>query len=1288
MSSRIIAKKLAKQKKQQEILEQERIEQEEAAAIAEDERRRKNEKRIESQKNIMSRLTEEGDLVQALAISRATDTLNSETSKEIIDFLQNHEDINVIEQKDALDRLVSPVELVSPAASMRPPRPAVGSVPTLGYSPAFTQTSEVITQTSEDLTQTSEDLLIEVDNSPENQMVVKEILSDTISSQIIPFPLLGLLEKLDEMYDENKKKRLYNDVYLGLYGKPPLSSLSVEDVKAKIDERFNTRIRWLKRRMNNYVNEYFSFANPIIENIKTALRKSQGNFFTSFQDMDFNIATSSREIDPSKVTFFIGYVTLLCIMLFINFIARFIKILNDVDSTFGSIIEIITEDTDVLKVRNEYRRHACIQSLGLIEYTFRCININTILRLLFSQLGILGTITIMIIFIAVFRNQSSLFNWFYVIFFKVLLLIVENTPANDVTSKAGKGAAIIFINSQINGATGAVESVGELTYNSLPSSAQQIVDLTVETTDMITSGASDFYSNVTIAFPLACANISNQIVNANLSSIKEGVTTAVEETITEAARYTSDVALRRITGINNAAVDFSTIIMEDVMIGTFAFARAVNQISIFGASLIVNKDDDNVTDSPSINDTDSPSIKVIESLREEVTHFNDDKLFISKVDQQLAMIMEATKEANELLHSPFTPDVEKEEIHMKFIKKMVDTIQLPTIRNQLNVNPHSVENISDLLQRVTNSNNNNTEISQVIDTNAIISELKPMGTTPVFNETDIAIIPQESKNKTQLYKLFSERNSSAMVNITQSSSDLNKLGLTTIPFTNTVVSTINTAGGLILKCVIPEEDIGIIIQDVEYLGNAINSIYKAVDLGRRQVVLSVYDTTKDYTPDNLDKLRLGLRKRANDIKGASADIIKQTLDSYENIIKIGVVVAGGAALFYVAPVALGLTATLYPSLYTSSVTGLQLVGSVGYRGIEAVGSTSYLGFNYLFFPTARFGVYMLSKWFDFLSKKTIGDIGVQRIVFGDTGMYLSFGSSIEPIIDTVTPYYDVAAPIVQENALAFSSKMSIMGDELGVSILLNPNYVAAYATVMLASSASAIVGAAIYSDLNNILNEPNIGRLRGSYQNILKQHSNLNVLRSTRSSDYIPLNTPQPSREGSLEGSPRESDEEFDNKHLMNRFELLDPSEQDIVMKQYEEFKQKRYSELSPEQKKLEDDVRANSEEILFNLPSKDRAEDEEFARMAKREGLRIFTDKIYLPEKKRKLAEAEAEKKRADEEGYLAVLSGFFKGGASKNTRKKRVKKSTRKYNKKSGKKGKSNKKKRSNKKHRHSRR
>ena len=1278
MSSRI-AKKLAKQKKQQEILEQERIEQEEAAAIAEDERRRKNEKRIESQQNIMSRLTEEGDLVQALAISRATDTLNSETSKEIIDFLQNHEDINVIEQKDALDRLVSPVELVSPAASMRPVRPAIGSVPTLGYSPAFTQTSEDLIPTLEDLTQTSEDLQIEVDNSPENQMVVKEILSDTISSQIIPFPLLGLLEKLDEMYDENKKMKLYRDVYLGLYGKPPLSSLSVEVLKAKIDERFNTRIGWLKRRMNNYVNEYFSFANPIIENIKTALEKFPGNFFTSLQDMDFNIANYRREINPLQVTFFIGYVTLLCIILFINFIASFIKILNDVDSTFGSIIEIITEDTDVLKVRNEYRRHACIQSLGLIEYTFRCININTILRLLFSQLGILGTITIMIIFIAVFRNQSSLFNWFYVIFFKVLLLIVENTPANDVTSKAGKGAAIIFINSQINGATGAVESVGDLTYNSLPSSAQQIVDLTVETTDMITSGASDFYSNVTIAFPLACANISNQIVNANLSSIKEGVTTAVEKTITKAATYTSDVALGHITGINNAAVDFSTIIMEDVMIGTFAFARAVNQISIFGASLIVNKDDVNVTDSVSNNVTDSVGNNVIESLREEVTHFNDDKLFISKVDQQLAMIMEATKEANELLHSPFTPDVEKEEIHMKFIKKMVDTIQLPTIRNQLNVNPHSVENISDLLQRVTNSNNNNTEISQVIDTNAIISELKPMGTTPVFNETDIAIIPQESKNKTQLYKLFSERNSSAMVNITQSSSDLNKLGLTTIPihspFTNTVVSTINTAGGLILKCVIPEEDIGIIIQDVEYLGNAINSIYKAVDLGRRQVVLSVYDTTKDYTPDNLDKLRLGLRKRANDIKGASADIIKQTLDSYENIIKIGVVVAGGAALFYVAPVALGLTATLYPSLYTSSVTGLQLVGSVGYRGIEAVGSTSYLGFNYLFFPTARFGVYMLSKWFDFLSKKTIGDIGVQRIVFGDTGMYLSFGSSIEPIIDTVTPYYDVAAPIVQENALAFSSKMSIMGDELGVSILLNPNYVAAYATVMLASSASAIVGAAIYSDLNNILNEPNIGRLRGSYQNILNQPQfELNVSRSVRPSDKILLNT------------PRGSDEELVEEHLKSNFELLDPSEQDIVMKQYEEFKQKRYSELSPEQKKLEDDVRANSEEIRFNLPSKDKEEDDEYVRRAKKEGLRIFTDKIYLPEKKRKLAEAE--KKRADEEGYLAVLSGFFKGGASKNTRKRRVKKSTRKYNKKSGKKGKSNKKKRSNKKHRHSRR
>jgi len=1260
---KVIVRELEKQERKRQ--------EEEALALAADTRMRKSKKRSESQ-NIESKLIEEGDFVQALAISRAT---NSETSKEIIDFLQNHEDIDVIEQKDALDRLVSPVELVSPAASMRPVRPTIALVPTIGYSPDFTQTSE-------DLTQTSEELPIEVDNSLINQMVVKEILSDTISSQIEPFQLRDLLEKLDVMYDETKKMNLYHDVYRGLYGKDPPLSLTVENLKVSIDDRFNTRIGWLKRRMNNYINEYFSFANPIIENIKTALEKFPGNFFTSHQDMDFNFAAYRREINPLQVTFFIGYVTLLCIILFINFIASFIKILNDVDSVFGSIIEKITEDTDVLKVRNEYRRHACIQSLGLIEYTFRCININSILRLLFSQLGILGTITIMIIFIAVFRNQSSLFNWFYVIFFKVLLLIVENVPASDISTQAGKGAAIIFINSQINGATGVVESVGELTYNSLPQSAQQIVELTVNATEMLTSGASDFYSNVTIAFPLACADISNQIVNANLSLIKEGATAIIDQTVTNAAIYTSEVALGHISGINNAAVDFSTIIMEDVIIGTFAFARAVNQISIFAASLIVNEEGANVTDSISNNVTDSVGNNIIDVLREEVTHFNDDKLFISKVDQQLAMIMEATKEANELLHSPFTPDVEKEEIHMKFIKKMVDTIQLPTIRNQLNVNPHSVENISDLLQRVTNSNPNNTEISQVIYTDAIISELKPMGTTPVFNETDIAIIPQESKNKTQLYKLFSERNSSAMVNITQSSSDLNKLGLTTIPvhspFTNTVVSTINTAGGLILKCVIPEEDMVYIIHDVKVLGDAINSVYKAVDLGRRQVVLSVYDTTKDYTPDNLDKLRLGLRKRAEDIKGASADVIKQTLDSYENIIKIGVVVAGGAALFYVAPVALGLTATLYPSLYTSSVTGLQLVGSVGYRGIEAVGSTSYLGFNYLFFPTARFGVYMLSKWFDFLSKKTIGDIGVQRIVFGDTGMYLSFGSSIEPIIDTVTPYYDVAAPIVQENALAFSSEMSIMGDKLGEAILLNPNYVAAYATVMLASSASAIVGAAIYSDVNNIRNEANIGRLRGSYQNILKQHPQLDVTRTVRPIDKILLNTPQSSPPGSPRG--------FDEEHLKSNFDKLPPGEQDNVVKEYEEYKQKRYSELSDEQRELEDKVRAESEEIRFNLPSKDKKEDDEYVRMAKKEGLNIFTDRIYLPEKKKKLAEAE--KKRADEEGYLAVLSGFFQGGASKNTRKKRVKKSTRKHNKKSGKKGKSNKKKRSNKKYRHSRR
>jgi hypothetical protein len=179
-------------------------------------------------------------------------------------------------------------------------------------------------------------------------------------------------------------------------------------------------------------------------------------------------------------------------------------------------------------------------------------------------------------------------------------------------------------------------------------------------------------------------------------------------------------------------------------------------------------------------------------------------------------------------------------------------------------------------------------------------------------------------------------------------------------------------------------------------------------------------------------------------------------------------------------------------------------------------------------------------------------------------------------------------------------------------------------------------------------------------------------------SDKIPLNTPQSSPPGSPRG--------FDEEHLKSNFDKLPPGEQDNVMKEYEEYKQKRYSELSDEQRELEDKVRAESEEIRFNLPSKDKKEDDEYVRMAKKEGLNIFTDRIYLPEKEKK--RAEAEKKRADEEGYLAVLSGFFKGGASKNTRKKRVKKSTRKHKKNSGKKGKSNKRRGSNKKRRHSRR
>ena len=328
------------------------------------------------------------------------------------------------------------------------------------------------------------------------------------------------------------------------------------------------------------------------------------------------------------------------------------------------------------------------------------------------------------------------------------------------------------------------------------------------------------------------------------------------------------------------------------------------------------------------------------------------------------------------------------------------------------------------------------------------------------------------------------------------------------------------------------------------------------------------------------------------------------------------------------------------------------------------------------------GMYMISKWFDLITRKTIGDVGLHNLVFGDTGIYLSFGGSVESALDTARPFYNAIEPVVTENALALGNELTVrasqvdrMSEELATQILLHPNYVAAFATAMIVSTASAVVGIAIHDDIKNP--EKNYrSRLRGSFENTLQNtDTGVGVSRTT---DKILLDTPQ--------NTPRESYETME--HLKGAFDKLSPEEQRHVNELYEKDKKKRFEDLSPEDREVRSSFKDKEREIRANYTEEQLKEDDELIRIHEKEVLDRFTEK-YLEEKKRI---AQEEKAAADaDKGFLGRVSGFFtpkKGGGSKKKRKGSAKKSTRKHKKKSGKKGKSHKRKGSNKKRRHTRR
>jgi hypothetical protein len=407
------------------------------------------------------------------------------------------------------------------------------------------------------------------------------------------------------------------------------------------------------------------------------LNKFPNAFFEDPDNYELDIlGRGESHINLKQITFFVGYIAFLCILLFIYLITSLIKFINDVDTMFGITIETLTEDEDILKLRNEYRRKACITGLGLIEYTLRCINISAILKLLFSKFGILTTISIMCICICVFRSYSPFFNWMYVLIFKVLRVIVEITPVRDTSSYFGKQSVVVFIDSQIYGVTNTA-------YNSAPQSVKVAVDAlsyAANTTGMIVKDTNDIVNKTIELVPLLCANLTEQVVNANYTDLSMRTQDIVETGLDNAADIVSKVIEQNIVGVSNLFVDLTTSAIDTGLGAVFVGLSVIQDYSIYWGSVV-------------IEDTE----EVIETIREnvaevdDVVKFQNTNKFQNEADMWLSILLETAKSGDILLHSPIVnSEVGKYGKHMSVIANKMYNIPDPIPHNQLTINPRSL----------------------------------------------------------------------------------------------------------------------------------------------------------------------------------------------------------------------------------------------------------------------------------------------------------------------------------------------------------------------------------------------------------------------------------------------------------------------------------------------------------------------------------------------------------------------------------------------------------------------
>jgi len=1227
------------------------------------------------------RLLEQTGYIRNSVVSNPIPLVNTDSPGEIAEFLHNNiigdgvGNIMRTSEKKALSQLV----FVSPSPASRAPR-------SQGISDSFVLPT-LIDEVPEPPKNVEVALYVQNDSDIEEarQLVVSEF-NDRISS--LEDVVRKTLEKITENQtqgmereNENKEREKLRAIYKSLFGFEASPSLDNTTLRDRINNQFTTNVTWLKTKINDDINQYFTFATPKIREILSILSKFPAEFLEKPDSYELDlIGRGERNINFKQVVFFIGYLAFLCILLFIGLIATIIKFFNYVDIIIGSTVEGLNEDRDVLEMRNKYREAVGVIGIGIIEYTMRCINIVTILKCMFSRCGILVTIGIMGIFIYLCRSSSSAFNWVYILIFKVLRIIVEYVPAGDTYSYFGKKSITVFIDSQITNVSNAV-------YNASPQvrAVQDTINFVTNTTGPILDNTKEFVNITMTAVPLITAGIINNVVNANLTEVSQVTQTAVNSVVSNAASIVSKVAEDNIVGVSNFFVDITASAIDTGLGGVFLGLSVMQDYAIlFAATTIENGDDVGVVED---------NVEVVETLREDVNDFQNTDEFKNERDIMLSIVLETLSAGDSLLHSSIGTDkIGKYSKHMYFIAEKMSAIPAIVPHNQLTINPRSLLTQTDtgLLENIERGYQSSPQIS---DSEQLLIKFKPMGTSidNVYDEkSGQMIIPGNATqdvitgNATQdAVTILTKLEDIGINNNTYNSvilplakerygngyGELTKFSLEPIDNPN-VMSMINITGSMVLKCILPPEDIDNIIVLQKAASRAINEVIDGSRFVIKKGLLYTIDRTGEVLAIGREGLSNKVREKANTIKESNAQTISNVLTRYEDLIKVSVIIVGGTAILYVAPAASGFISTLLPPLYTASVTGLQLVGSMGYYTGRAVGYAAYAGVNNVFYPTLRASVYMLSQ---LLGRNLIGNSYLinrdsvvvsnefTKFIFGNAAMWLPLDQSMAPLMQTVSENYALVARAAYEIEDTLSPFVRHNMYALAKTIQENPNVVNAFGVTSVAIASSTAVGIAINDAKRSSVSSENF---RGTRR---------------RNLDKEILDTPQ--------GTPRNSSiaEQYTDS-LQSWYNTLPPAEQKSLLAEYEN------RTLTPGEKIVED---FNEDYRMYTVGRPNA--DGKIITEVDAELDRITTKLRYIKQiyDRRKKEEEDMQKNEQPKQPPIQQpsksitdrFSDLFKGGYKK-TRRRRVKKSTRKGNKKSGKKGKSNKKRHSNKKRKYSRR